>query len=140
MLTKSNFEQKNISIENLIEPEQKVFADSEMINSVIMNLLHNAGKFTPENGKITFFGKKFQDNYYEISIKDTGVGINPEKIKDLFTNNKYFTTKGTASETGTGLGLILCNDLIMKNNGTIRAENNSDGPGATFSITLPIKN
>lgn len=140
LVTKNNFEQKNISIENLIKPEQKVFADSEMINSVIMNLLHNSGKFTPENGKITFFGKKLQDNYYEISIKDTGVGINPEKIKDLFTNNKYFTTKGTASETGTGLGLILCNDLIMKNNGTIRAENNSDGPGATFSITLPVKN
>jgi PAS domain S-box-containing protein len=139
LLTQINFDQKNITVDNLIDPNQIVYADREMVNSIIMNLLHNAGKFTPENGKIVFFGKKIMEEYYEISIKDTGVGIDPDKIKDLFANNKYFTTKGTASETGTGLGLLLCNDLIMKNNGTIRAENNSDGPGAIFSFALPVK-
>ena len=139
LLTQSNLDQKNITVENQIDPNQLVYADREMVNSIIMNLIHNAGKFTHENGKIIFFGKKILDEYYEVSIKDNGIGIDPDKIKDLFTNNKYFTTKGTASETGTGLGLLLCNDLIMKNNGTIRAENNSDGPGATFSFALPVK-
>lgn len=99
------------------------------------NLLGNAIKFTPNNGKITISVSKKVD-HVEISVKDTGVGINIDKIKDLFRVDKRVSTIGTDNEKGTGLGLVLCKELINKNGGTISVES-VENNGSRFYFTLP---
>lgn len=128
---------KGISIENHLSPEQKIYADEEMILSVILNLLNNAIKFTPQKGKIVISGHPVSERRFEVQIKDSGIGVEESKMEDLFLQDKYFTTKGTEGEVGSGLGLILCKDVLEKNNGSISVKNNEGEPGATFSFTLP---
>jgi two-component system, sensor histidine kinase and response regulator len=86
-----------------------------MINLVLRNLLSNAIKFTPENGEVSLRAD-IKDETVEEFVKDTGMGISKENINRLFDNN-YFTTKGTANKTGTGLALMLCKEFLNKNNG-----------------------
>jgi signal transduction histidine kinase len=112
------------------------YADRNMIEAVIRNLLGNAIKFTPRNGVITI-DSKLENKYCVVSIRDTGVGISPERQKKLFKINEKVHTLGTESESGTGLGLLLCNEFVTKNGGTIRVES-TQGNGSTFSFTIPI--
>ncbi len=113
-----------------------IFADKEMISLVIRNLLSNAIKFTPVEGMISV-GISELDGLVEIQVKDSGVGMEPHVVKQLF-GNTYYSSKGTADETGTGLGLMLCKDFLTKNGGTIRVESTL-GKGSTFFFTLPRK-
>lgn len=138
IILEANFAQKNISVHNKVDPHQLVYADSELINSVLLNLLGNAIKFTPPNGTIRLFSSLLDENTVEISVKDSGVGVDESIMEDIFTHNRYFSSKGTEGEVGSGLGLILCKDLLEKNNGSIRVENNKDESGATFSFILPV--
>ncbi|NQU81191.1 MAG: PAS domain-containing sensor histidine kinase [Bacteroidetes bacterium] len=128
---------KNISI--LIDiPEQiQVFADLNMISTVIRNLLSNAIKFTPEKGSIKISAED-TGKFVEVTVADTGVGINPEDINKLFRIDADISTPGTANEKGTGLGLILCKEFIIMNNGDIRVESEI-GKGSRFIVTLPKK-
>jgi signal transduction histidine kinase len=108
--------------------------DKTRITQVISNLLNNAVKFT-DKGTITITitsTTEKKDNQVIVSINDTGVGIDPEVIPKLFSK---FTSK---SFQGTGLGLYICKSIIESHGGTIWAENNSDGKGATFTFSLPI--
>jgi signal transduction histidine kinase len=108
-------------------------ADKERLSQVIFNLLSNAIKFTNgEGGKISVIAEK-KDNQLIVSIKDRGTGIDPEILPRLFTK---FATK---SFEGTGLGLFISKSIIEAHGGKIWAENNSNGKGATFSFSLPIK-
>ncbi len=132
------FEKKRLKFENLLEKTQKVYADSGMIYSVLLNLLTNAIKFTPQGEKIVVFGAKIGENLFQVNVKDNGMGIDEKKRDELFSPYCFFTTKGTEEELGTGLGLAHCKDLVQRNHGNIYAENNQDGNGATFSFTLPI--
>jgi two-component system, sensor histidine kinase and response regulator len=127
---------KDISIELVTNSKVFIYADKEMISLVIRNLLSNAIKFTPEQGMIRV-GLWEKPNEVEIYVKDTGVGMKPETVKELFGNN-FYTTKGTANETGTGLGLLLCRDFLQQNNGSIHVSS-EPGKGSTFSFTLPRK-
>ena len=127
---------KNISLVSELPPSMPVFADENMINTVIRNLISNAIKYTPEGGKITISEEK-DDNSHTLKIKDSGVGISEENIPKLFRIDQNFSTNGTAQETGTGLGLILCNEFVRKNNGKIWVESEVD-KGSTFSIQLPL--
>lgn len=135
-MVEENYKRKEIQIFNLL-PEQMVFADYEMIYSVLMNLCTNAIKFTPIKGEISILGKKISDTHFEVQVKDNGVGIDLNKFQLLMSENKYFTTKGTEGEEGTGLGLLLCKELIANNFGTFWAKNNENG-GSSFFFTLPI--
>jgi signal transduction histidine kinase len=111
-----------------------VFADKEMISLVLRNLLSNAIKFTPKNGRIEV-GVNDCESFVEIYVEDTGTGISPEALKQINTNN-YYTTKGTANETGTGLGLMLCKDFLNRNGGQLFIESEI-GKGSIISFTLP---
>jgi signal transduction histidine kinase len=120
-----------------------VYGDKGRISQVILNLLHNAVKFTNnKEGTITVVVEKKEDDDEQhnnnqqiiISIKDSGKGIDPQIFPRLFTK---FATR---SETGTGLGLFICKGIIEAHGGKIRAENNSDSIGATFAFSLPIVN
>ena len=136
IVLEANISHKNITIINKLSSDQNVYADEELINSVLLNLIGNAIKFTPQNGEIIIYNTPKDNGYVEISIKDNGIGVDEKMMEEIFVHGKYFTTKGTEGEEGTGLGLVLCKDLLAKNNGSISVKNNSDGKGATFSFTL----
>jgi two-component system, sensor histidine kinase and response regulator len=128
-------ETKNIKIRNKIENQLHVFADNDMISLVLRNLISNAIKFTPPDGMITV-GITEMNSYVEVFVKDTGVGISPEAMQKI-RQNDFFTTKGTTNETGTGLGLMLCKEFVVKNGGLLYIESEL-GKGSVFSFTLPL--
>lgn len=113
-----------------------VYGDSYMISTVLRNLISNAIKFT-QMGNV-FISVEKMDDYCQIIIKDSGVGISDEQVKDLFKIDKSSSSKGTAGETGTGLGLLLCKDFVEKNGGQISVESKI-GIGSRFMFTLPLK-
>ena len=127
---------KNISLSNNIPNKTKAFADANMIKTVVRNLISNSIKFTPENGKIEILIQS-KSKYHEVTISDSGVGIPEEKLGDLFSLDVNVSTKGTAQETGTGLGLILCKEFINKNGGVIKVTSQI-GIGSQFIFTIPI--
>jgi signal transduction histidine kinase/Tfp pilus assembly protein PilF len=129
--------QKNISLVNLVEEDITAFADIDMINLVLRNLITNALKFTPEKGTVSILAG-IQSNLCVVQVKDNGVGIDQAMLHRLFKQHEHPTTKGTANEKGTGLGLMLCKDFIERNNGTIWVESEK-GNGSTFFFTLPLR-
>jgi two-component system sensor histidine kinase/response regulator len=136
-LLSSNAKAKNITLFSTISSNLTVFADKNMLDTVIRNLLSNAIKFTPINGKVEIaLENNNTETEIEVSISDTGVGINPQDIEKLFRIDISHTTIGTGAEKGTGLGLILCKEFVEKNGGTIRVESEI-GKGSRFYICLP---
>lgn len=131
-------EKKLISFEHTIKEEVLTWCDKNQMSIVIRNLTSNALKFTPENGKITF-GATDKQNHWEFYIKDTGVGLTEEALEKIFNTKETFTTYGTNNEKGTGLGLVLCKEMIEKNNGRIWAESILN-VGTCFYFTLPKTN
>ena len=127
---------KNITIESNISTEDIVYADNSLTATILRNLLTNAIKFTHANGKITVSTQR-KDIFLEVSITDTGVGIEPMNIDKLFRIDSKVTSHGTDNEEGTGLGLILCKEFVEKQGGTIWA-NSEVGKGSTFTFTLPL--
>jgi signal transduction histidine kinase len=109
-----------------------VFADRTRINQVISNLLNNAIKFTNKGFINIMIEKKYTENKVNISVKDTGCGIDQIILPKLFSK---FATK---SKGGTGLGLYISKNIIEAHGGQIYANNNRDGKGATFGFSLPI--
>lgn len=126
---------KNIELRSEVEEESCVFADYNMVNTVFRNLISNAIKFTPENGRISVSVQKSK-THVSFFVKDNGVGMEKEDIDKLFRLDVKHTTMGTDNEKGTGLGLLLCKDFIGTNKGTIRVES-KPGVGSTFIFTLP---
>ncbi|MBE9468126.1 MAG: PAS domain-containing protein [Bacteroidetes bacterium] len=135
-LMKSVAEAKNISLISNLNPDHKIFADKNMITTVMRNLISNAIKFN-QNGKITISSFK-EDENIKISVIDTGLGIKKENLNKLFRIEENFSTKGTSGEKGTGLGLILCKEFVEKNSGKIWVESEV-GKGSKFIITLKKK-
>ncbi|MBL7730219.1 MAG: HAMP domain-containing histidine kinase [Chitinophagaceae bacterium] len=127
-------ESKRVYLENKADGPVYIYADKDMVNLVLRNLLSNAIKFTPENGYV-FLGASESDEFVEVFVQDTGRGMNDETMKKI-NSNSSFTTKGTANETGTGLGLMLCKEFLAKNDGRMFVES-VEGKGSTFSFTLP---
>lgn len=125
---------KNIYIENNGHEPVLIFADKEMIALVLRNLLSNAIKFTPQGGYIEV-GVHEQDYLVQVYVQDTGKGISATALQKINANN-YYTTNGTASESGTGLGLMLCREFLAKNGGHLHIESKEDH-GSTFSFTIP---
>jgi PAS domain S-box-containing protein len=134
-LAKMSAARKNILINYNIYNDCKVFGDPNMIDTIVRNLLSNAIKFTQHNGKINVSIIDL-DDYCQISVKDTGVGIKNEKIDQLFRIDSKISSPGTDNEKGTGLGLVLCKGFIEKNGGSLRVESEL-GNGSEFIFTLP---
>jgi len=134
LLVENQAIKKNIQITSDIENDCNVFVDSNMINTVFRNLLYNAIKFTHTNGKIHVSLREVDDDY-EISIRDTGIGIAKENIDKLFKVDSKLSLYGTAGEKGTGLGLKLCKEFIEKHNGKIWVESEfNEGSNFKFRI------
>lgn len=126
---------KSIKISSLVDSSIIAFSDKNLVAIIVRNLMGNAIKFTPENGKITIYATE-RENFVEISISDSGVGLSNQEISKLFLLDNSFTTRGTDNETGTGLGLIICKELIEKSGGQIEIKSEK-GIGSTFTFTLP---
>jgi signal transduction histidine kinase len=125
---------KNITIPE-IKNEEYVFADKDMLETIFRNLISNAIKFTENNGKV-LLSMTNENNKTVFSIKDSGIGIAPEKMANLFAINQRNTTSGTNDETGTGLGLTLCKDFVEKHGGQIWVESEI-GKGSNFKFSIP---
>jgi len=128
---------KNIEIHTDFKGCCMAKVDVNMINTVLRNLFTNALKFTPQNGDI-HIGLSTNNGFCVLSVKDTGIGIAPEKIGTLFNIDTSHKTKGTDQEPGTGLGLILCKEFVEKHRGRIEVDS-EPGRGSEFRVFLPAE-
>ncbi len=126
---------KNIAIDNKIEYGTFVYVDSNLLYTVLRNLVSNAMKYSHQNGKITIQATP-KDDYTVFSVSDSGVGIPKDRIDKLFKLEFVQSTKGTNEEKGTGLGLILCKEFVEKNGGKIWVES-TENIGTTFYFSVP---
>ena len=147
---------KEITLLNEIAPGVMVYGDENMLNTIIRNLTNNALKFTPPGGQVTIgikieeLGIRSQEliipnsqflipHYVEVSITDTGVGMDEATQQKLFKIDQHVTTVGTGKETGTGLGLIICQELVIKSGGHIWVESElGQGTTVRFSVQLQV--
>jgi signal transduction histidine kinase len=134
-LLSGNATNKGITIETELCDECTAYVDTNQITTVVRNLLSNAIKFTSADDKI-WIRVKPQDDFWLVSITDSGIGISEHDQKKLFLIDSNPTTIGTSQETGTGLGLILCREFVERNGGEIWVES-SLGKGSTFKFIIP---
>jgi len=127
---------KGIEIAYDISDDLKVFADSNILQTIIRNLVSNAMKFTPKGGKISVSAKATKNKSVEISVKDTGIGMTSEMVNNLFRLDVKTNRKGTDGEPSSGLGLLLCKEFVEKHGGKIWIES-EEGKGSTFYFTIP---
>lgn len=128
------FVKKEIEIINQVEENLSILGDKYMFVSIIRNLLTNAVKFTCRGGKIHISTRLGADGMVEISIKDTGIGMNEGLQKKLFSLTEKTGRKGTENESSTGLGLLLVKEFVEKHGGKVRVESEED-KGSTFYFT-----
>ncbi len=129
--------EKNVVLTNATTKDT-VFADREMVQTVIRNLITNAVKFTPSGGKVGL-SSEINDDMVQVTVSDNGIGVSKEQISDIFALDQKTSTTGTAGEKGTGLGLPLCKEMLERNGGHIWVES-SPGEGSRFHFTLPQQN
>jgi signal transduction histidine kinase len=132
-----NAERKNIKIVNNVSDKIVGYADENMIKSVLNNLVSNAVKFTNYDGTVEIDASRINGSIC-VTVKDNGTGMSEDEVTQLFKVGKHFNKTGTANEKGTGLGLILCKELIEKNGGSISIASIL-GKGSSFSFTIPSK-
>ena len=128
---------KNISFSTSINKNQQVFADRNMLDSIIRNLATNAIKFSFKEGKVRIKAI-LTENGVCISVSDKGIGISSDRLASIFEIDKHTNTNGTENELGSGLGLILCKDFVTRHNGEIWIESTLN-KGTKVSFTLPLK-
>ncbi|MFZ4401627.1 MAG: sensor histidine kinase [Bacteroidales bacterium] len=126
---------KRIKIDCIIPEDIEALADINSLQTVFRNLISNAIKFTPKDGKIIISAKSILDNMVEISIKDTGIGMKKAMMDELFKLEVNTSRKGTEGELSSGLGLLLCKEFIEKNGGKLWVES-EEGKGSSFYFTL----
>lgn len=131
-------ENKSIALFDKTEADRFVYADKNMLLTVLRNLITNAIKFTEKDGcVIVSANESNKQGFVEISVSDTGIGISNTIIVDLFSIDKNRSTLGTEKEKGTGLGLILCKEFVEKQGGEIWIESEV-GKGSKINFTLPV--
>ncbi|NOZ46535.1 MAG: PAS domain S-box protein [Chlorobi bacterium] len=126
---------KRIEIVNHTSIITMVFADRYMLKSILYNLINNAIKFSEKESQIDIYSEE-KNNFIQITVKDTGIGISKENLAKLFKLDESFSTKGTNSEKGTGLGLIICKEFVKRHKGEISVTSELN-KGSEFIITLP---
>lgn len=132
-----NAKKKGVLLRNRSNPSHEIFADSNMIFTILRNLVSNAIKFTREGDEVMFLSRE-EDEHIEICVKDTGVGMSAIDLDKLFRIDVHHSEIGTEKEKGTGLGLILCKELVEKNGGKIWVESKiNEGSELYFTIPKP---
>lgn len=140
-LMKPSAREKHIHLACQINKNTFAWADKRMVETIMRNLVSNAVKYSYQEGKVNISSQSNGD-FLEVSVADTGVGIPGDRLNHLFDSYVYNSTRGTAGEQGTGLGLVLCKELVEKNRGSIRVEsytNSEPFTGTRVTFTLPTK-
>ncbi|AWG23342.1 hypothetical protein FFWV33_18300 [Flavobacterium faecale] len=132
-----NSEAKGITINNFASKEAVVFGDKNMLKTIVRNIVSNAIKFNNNNGHISAFLEQ-TNNGQTITIADTGIGMSAATLNSLFDISSIMSTTGTNNEKGSGLGLLICKELIEKQGGTLWAESDSK-TGTKIKFTLPTE-
>ncbi|KAF0131557.1 MAG: Two-component system-sensor histidine kinase [Bacteroidetes bacterium] len=132
---KGRADQKNHELVNETDPAFQVMVDPNILSNILINLINNAIKFTPEGGNIHVETTKF-DEHVQICVRDNGIGIPEEKLSTLFELDSDFKRNGTADELGTGLGLVMVKEFLQMSKGKIHVES-VEGKGSSFCIELP---
>jgi len=128
-------QEKNIKINNEIEPALSLYCDEDMFRTILRNIISNALKFTPEGGTMGISGKT-EDGRTNVCVEDNGVGISGNNLKRLLRFDESFSTPGTANEKGSGLGFSLIKEFVDMNQGTISV-NSEEGKGTKVCLTMP---
>jgi len=131
-------DKKNINIVISVHPNLMVYADPNMLGSILRNLATNAVKFTPKEGKVVISANSTGEGVVEVYVKDNGIGMTDDMVQNLFRLDIETGRPGTEGEPSTGLGLFLCKDFVEKNGGKIWVES-EEGKGSTFYFTVPAK-
>lgn len=134
-LYEDSLSSKSQKLKNLVPENMLVIADSNMLRSIIRNLVSNAIKFSPAHSTITVTAS-LKEGEVMVTVKDEGIGMDQETADKLFISSDHYTSKGTHNETGTGLGLKICGLFIKYHNGKIWAESKK-GAGSSFHFTVP---
>lgn len=134
-LFRENAAQKNITLSSRHKGNTQIVADKNMLETILRNLVSNAIKFTYSGGSVLISTERF-DHYTEIQIQDDGMGMDEDTVLDLFSIDSHHSTKGTADEKGTGLGLVLVKELLDLCGGDIRVTSQLH-TGTTFTVTVP---
>ncbi len=134
-LLKAGAANKKITLHSEVGEGTAIYADPNMVTMVIRNLVSNAIKFTEEGGEVRIVSETDGD-YVQVTVSDTGLGIKEKNVEKLFRIDAHHSTLGTAQEAGTGLGLILCREFVLRNGGKIWVESEF-GKGSKFIFTLP---
>jgi len=135
-LLKEYASHKNIQIENGINPEHSAFVDKDMLKTIIRNLVSNAIKFSLHNGKIKI-DTELKGGQVIVKVADNGIGMDSETLGGLFRMQAAKSRLGTLNESGTGIGLLVCKEMVELNRGKIWVES-EEGKGTTFFFSLPV--
>lgn len=144
-ILEQNAQEKNITLYHTVADNLFVSVDRNLLNAALRNLISNALKFTPPEHEVRLSAKRSWNwrheggptELVEVAVSDQGVGISQQNLIKLFQINSHHTTLGTADEKGTGLGLILCKEMIELNGGEIWIESQL-GKGTTVRFTIPV--
>ena len=128
---------KNILFKIDLEHDITVFADRNMLSTILRNIVSNSIKFTHPGGYVDISYSRSDDNFAQITVKDNGVGISDENLQNLYRIDSNLKSRGTSNEKGTGLGLILCKEFIERHGCQIWTESEV-GKGSTFHFTMPL--
>lgn len=134
-LHRINAEKKQISIINAVNSSLTIYADKNMISTVLRNLISNAIKFSPKGNMIAINSDQ-KETMIHITVSDNGTGIDKKTLDNLFSSDTLLSNPGTAGEKGTGLGLVLVKEFVEMNNGKVTVESEV-GKGSHFTISLP---
>ncbi|MEM9390858.1 MAG: HAMP domain-containing sensor histidine kinase, partial [Bacteroidota bacterium] len=135
LMSFKDINEKNVRFVNKIKPHVRVKADRNMLDLILRNLIANSVKFTENGGEVTLSAVKAENHKFTVKVTDNGVGMNADQLNKIFDTSALYTTRGTANEKGTGLGLKLCKEFVEKMGGTIWVES-EEGKGSTFNFTL----
>ncbi|ASB49204.1 ATP-binding protein [Alkalitalea saponilacus] len=128
---------KNITINHSLAEDLLIYADKNMLSSILRNLISNSIKFTNRNGRIEIHAEADHTNAI-VTVSDNGIGMEPEEINKLFGISQIFTTEGTENEKGSGFGLLICKEFVERHGGKIWVESKA-GKGSDFKFTIPLK-
>ncbi len=128
--------EKGVWLHARVRPGTVAWADKTMVRSVLLNLVGNGMKFTPPGGSVTVRAEA-DGRFLAVSVEDTGIGMSEEEVERLFRIERARSRTGTAGERGSGLGLILCREMIERHGGAIEVTS-EPGQGTRFRFTLPL--
>ncbi|MGE0590004.1 MAG: ATP-binding protein [Cyclobacteriaceae bacterium] len=127
-------DEKNITIENKVDPSLSIRCDCNQIELILRNLIHNAIKYTPAGGNVRIHTIS-HDESFDICVSDNGIGMTASQIEKLLSRSDTYSTPGTSGEKGTGLGIYLCREMVEYNGGSLTVESQVE-KGTTFKISF----